>query len=448
MMRKLAFLLAYSTRDRHFSSRYKNLVRNQWNPYKKLLQDQEKQLKNMIDFSYKNVPYYHELFKKLRLKPENIKKIENLEKLPILTKDIINQHYEKFKPLRLQNMNYYRVATGGSTGTPLKYRVAVCDYNWSVVLKYRGWGYGGYNLADKTAIMGGSSLIPTFRFTLEHKIHEFVKNIKFISSFDMSESEMNYYLEVLNKFKPTFIYGYPSSIYFFAQWIKENNKNLSIDIKGVFTTAEKLFSHMRETLHDVFHCEVYDTYGLNDGGLSAYECPEHNGLHIDTERSIMELVDTEGNQLEKGEGKILATSLHNYAMPFVRYDTGDVGSLTDEMCSCGREYPLLKEMVGRSVDFLITPEGKNVHGWFFLYIFWEYCKGIKEYQVVQKTIDTIIIKIVPREDFDEKQLQKIREVVKKRSEGWNIEFKLVDKIERTRAGKYKFIINNIKSDTP
>ena len=89
-------------------------------------------------------------------------------------------------------------------------------------------------------------------------------------------------------------------------------------------------------------------------------------------------------------------------------------------------------------------EGKNVHGWFFLYIFWEYCQGIKEYQVVQEKLDTVVIKIVPEEDFDEKQLDKIREIIKKRSEGWNVEFKFVDEVERTGAGKYKFIRNEVE----
>jgi phenylacetate-CoA ligase len=157
----------------------------------------------------------------------------------------------------------------------------------------------------------------------------------------------------------------------------------------------------------------------------------------------MEVVDNDGNQLENGEGEVLATSLYNYAMPFIRYDTGDLGYITDDACGCGRGYKLLKELVGRSVDVFVTLEGKNVHGWFFLYIFWEYCKGVIEYQVIQEKIDKIVIKIVPEDDFDENQLDTIREIIRRRSEGWNIEFKLVDRIERTGAGKYKFIISKV-----
>jgi len=115
---------------------------------------------------------------------------------------------------------------------------------------------------------------------------------------------MREYAGVLNSFKPRFIRGYASSIYFFARWLEENQVSVPFP-EGVFTTAEKLFPHMRKTIGDVFGCDVYDNYGLNDGGISAYECPEHAGLHIDTERSIMEVVDNNGLAVEEGEGQIL-----------------------------------------------------------------------------------------------------------------------------------------------
>ena len=157
----------------------------------------------------------------------------------------------------------------------------------------------------------------------------------------------------------------------------------------------------------------------------------------------MEVVDDTGSQMKDGIGSILATSLHNYAMPFIRYDTGDMGHIVEDVCGCGRGSMLLKEVMGRSVDVLLTPEGKSVHGWFFLYIFWEHCKGIKEYQVVQEKIDKIVIKIVQDDDFDEKQIEIIRNIINRKSRGWDVEFRFVDEIERTKAGKCKFIISNL-----
>jgi phenylacetate-CoA ligase len=442
MFRKALFILAHQCGDTSFYPAYKGLVRNQWKPYDELKYDQESQLRHLIEFAYESVPYYRNLFKSLGLSPKDVRTIEDLEKLPTLTKNIIKEHREELKPVNLQSIKHYDWATGGSTGTPMRYRISKNDRFLGGAILYRGWGHGGFELGDKMIILAGSSLDVRAKPYLVTKVHEISRNLRKLSSFDMGESEMREYARVFNSFKPCFVSGYASSIYFFARWLEENQV-LIPSPKGVFTTAEKLFPYMRKTIGDTFDCDVYDTYGLNDGGISAFECPQHTGLHIDTERSIMEVVDGSGHQIECGEGRILATSLHNYAMPLIRYACGDEGSITDEVCGCGRGYSLLKEVIGRSTDVLITPDGKNIHGWFFLYIFWDYGTGIKEYQVVQETLEKIVVKIVPEDGFDEKQLDRVREIVNMRSPGWDIEFKYVDAIERTSAGKYKFIINKL-----
>jgi len=388
------------------------------------------------------VPYYHKLFRDLGLNPDDIRVVSDLEKLPILTKDIIKQNWDNFRPLNSNNFNYYERSTGGSTGTPFKYRLNKFDRFLGGALCYRGWSYAGYELGDRTLFIGGSSLGVNARSNIKKFIHETARNIRMLSSFDMGEDDMYNYMRIINNFKPKYIYGYASSLYFFAKWIDENGVDIYTP-NGIYSTAEKLFPNMKQKIGRVFGADVYDTYGLNDGGVSAYECDQHSGLHIDMERSVMELVDTDGHQLEEGEGQILATSLYNYSMPFIRYDTGDLGHIILESCCCGRGFRLLQNITGRQQEILFTPEGKNIHGEFFTHIFWE-IQGVKEFQVVQKTLNKIIIKIVPENDFDEIQLVRIREYIKNRSRGWDVEFNLVDKISRTRAGKYKFVINEMK----
>lgn len=442
MFSKGLLILAHQIGDRNFYPTYKKLLQSQWKPYSEQKKDQEKQLRHMVSFAYLNVPYYHKLFKELKLAPSDIRTIENLEKLPILTKDIIKENWEDIKPVNLNTMKYYLNSTGGSTGTPFQYRLLKYDRFLSGAMLYRGWGYAGYELGDKMVFLAGSSLDVGSKSFVTKKAHEISRNIRKLSSFDMGTENMQQYANVINSFKPKFIRGYASSINFFANYIRDND----IEIRspsGVFTTAEKLLPNMRKNIEDVFNCGVYDAYGLNDGGVTAYECIEHNGLHSDTERSIMEVVDDTGSQMEEGVGSILATSLHNYAMPFIRYNTGDMGHIIEDVCGCGRGSKLLKEVMGRTVDVLLTPEGRHIHGYFLLFIFWDYGKGIKEYQVIQEKIDKLVIKLVVWEDFDEKQLDVIREIIKRKSSGWEVEFRLIDEIERTRAGKYKFIISEL-----
>ncbi|MBR1369941.1 capsular biosynthesis protein [Methanocalculus chunghsingensis] len=442
MLNKQLFILAHTFGEPSFYHTYRRLVKNQWRSYVELKEEQEKQLRQMITFAYNNIPYYRTLFKELKITPGNIRTIEDLQKLPILTKDVIKQNWQDFKPVNLDSLKYYTRATGGSTGTPFQYRISKQDRFLSGAILYRGWGYAGFELGDKMVILGGSSIVGGAVSNIETRVHEIVRNIKKLSSFDMGESEMQHYTKVLNTFRPKYIQGYASSIYFYAQWLEKNDLSVP-KLIGVFTTAEKLFPHMRETIGRVFSCDVFDTYGLNDGGITAFECPEHSGLHIDTERSIMEVVDSQGCQMDVGKGQVIATSLHNYAMPFIRYATGDEVSITDETCNCGRGLKLLDEVIGRSVDVLVTPEGKSVHGWFFLYIFWEHCEGIKEYQVIQKSAEEILIKLIIDEKFNEGQLETIKQIIQSKSAAWDVRYDFVDEIERTEAGKYKFIVNEL-----
>ena len=444
MLNKQLFILAHEVGCRSFYSDYQKCVKNQWKPYTELKKEQEKQLRHMVSYCYENVPYYHNLFTSLKLQPADIRVIEDLEKLPVLTKEIIRQHWEEFKPGNLSGLNYYEMATGGSTGAPFSYRLTKHNRFVFGALMYRGWGYAGYHLGDKMVFLAGASLDVGTKSRLTTSIHETVRNLRKLSSFDMGEAEMRGYLQTINSFKPRFIRGYPSSIHSFAQWVDENNLEIYSPC-AVFTTSEKLFPPVRKKISEIFGCEVYDGYGMTDGGISAFECPEHTGLHIDTELGITEVVGPSGIPIDNGEGQILATSLHNYALPVIRYVTGDDASITGDSCTCGRGHKLLKEVIGRTVDVLVTPEGKNVHGWFFLYIFWEHCKGIREYQVVQKTVQEIDIKLVIEDGFDAAQLEKIRQIISTKSKNWRVTFQFVDKIERTRAGKYKFIINEVKN---
>lgn len=441
MFNKSLFILAHQLGDSSFYPTYKEAIKNQWKTYDELKLEQENSLQKMIRFAYKYVPYYHKIFKKLNLSPEDIKKIEDLEKIPIINKDTIKNNWEDFKPLNLKTLRYYEMPTGGSTGTPMVFRVSKYDRFLAGALLYRGWGYAGYELGDKMVFLAGAALDIGRKSSIITKAHEITRNLRKLSSFDMGIQDMENYTKIINSFNPHFLRGYASSIDFFARYIEENNKN--VEFGAVFTTAEKLYPNMRKNIENAFSCDVFDGYGLYDGGAGAYECKEHNGLHVDTERSIMEIVDDNDSPIEDGFGRIIATSLHNYSMPFIRYDTGDIGHIIEDQCGCGRGSKLMREIIGRQHEMLQTPEGKFVHGAFFNSYMFGKINGVVEFQVIQKSLENIIIKIVADENFDEKQLDIIRSIIKSKSERWDIEFKFVDQIERTKAGKYKFIVNEV-----
>jgi phenylacetate-CoA ligase len=444
MLRKLLFITAHSLYNSKFYRIYQQIQKNQWKQFEVLKKGQESQLKNIIKFSYNNVPYYRDLFDNLDLLPDEVQKVKDLEKLPILTKEIIKDNQDKFIPENIGKIKYVNKATSGSTGKPLKYRITKFERILQMALRYRSWSISGYSLGDKVVILGGSSVMPGKKNRGKDFFNRIFRNFLFLSSFGINDKKLEEYADLINTLQPKIGYGYAGAWYLFAKFLER--KNLKIHTpKAIYTTAEKLLPEMRDGIESVFGAEVYDCYGLNDGGISAYECPLHTGLHINTESGILEVVDEKGFQIEEGRGKILATSLHNYAMPFIRYDTGDLGYLIRDSCRCGRGYRLLKEVIGRQQEFLITPEGNKIHGEFFSHIFREVAE-IKEFQAFQDEIDSVSIRIKKDVGFKEKQLGFIERAIKNKSPKWKVEFEFVEKIETTPAGKYKFVINRIKNN--
>jgi phenylacetate-CoA ligase len=441
-MKKSLFIVAHTLGDPNFCGYYKQLCNNQWTTRNFQKNQQEKNLKCMIKFATASVPYYSKLFRSLGLSADDIKNIHDLEKIPVLTKEIIRKNWNDLIPTNLKTRNYYNMTTGGTTGQPLRYRISKKERFLAGAILYRGFGYGGYNLGDRMLIIGGSSVFGN-KDSYMKKCEYWSRNIDKISAFSLGKSQDH--LKQLTRYKPKFLYGYASSLYELSIEFENHKKNIP-KIESIFTTSEKLHKHMRCKIEDIFECQVFDTYGANDGGATAFECSEHNGMHIDSERSVLELVSDDGSQVERGEGKILSTSLFNYAMPLIRYSTGDVGTIKDEFCSCGRGSILLDDLVGRSVDMILTPDGEIIHGWFFLYLFWEINKGILQYQVIQHDYQKITIFLVVNDEFEESQLNQISDILRKKCNKWIIEYKFVESIPRTQAGKTKFIINQITSE--
>jgi len=422
---------------------YNEFNKNQWKPFEILKHQQELQLKNIIIFAYNNVPYYSKLFNQIDIKPSDINIIEDLEKIPILTKQIIKENWQDFIPKNIEQIKYVDGATGGSTGAPLKYRMSIEDYEKGTALLYRGFGYGGYNLGDKLAVIAGSSLIPTTKSEAKRKIQEIFLSVRHYSSFEMSEENLFKYFYDINNWKPVFFRGYASSLYLFAKFIRDKNLKLNFQPKAIFTTAEKLFDQQRILIEEIFKTKAFDNYGLGDGGISAFECEKHCGLHIDMERAILEVVNHKGKQVINQEGEFLATSLFNYALPFIRYETGDLGVISDLECACGRKMPLCNKIIGRTTDFLKlnnviigSPVLTVLMGKF----------DIEQYQIIQNSSHSIVCKIVKGKTYRKEDEEFIKISFYKHVGKINIKFDYLDSIPPIKNNKFKFIINNLNMD--
>lgn len=421
------------------------LEKSQWWTLKDLEELENKKLRHLMRHAYNNVPFYHNLLRSLNLNGDDFKTKEDLSKLPILTKEDIRKNPEMFLAQNIKKTEMITTTTSGSSGSVFSFLIDKNVLSLNRALLFRGWEFAGYQIGDKMVTIAGSSLLPQ-KMSFSKKIaFNFNRNLP-LSSYNMDNGAVQNYIHSLVKFNPKYIRGYPSSIRILAKYLLDNNISYVHPV-AVITTAEKLSFSDKATIMDAFNCEVFDHCGCGDGGENFCECEAHSGYHIGMERSIHEFIDENGNQVSSGDiGRVILTDLWNYSMPLIRYDAGDMAVYTDEKCSCGRGLPLVKSIVGRSIEQIILPDGNCLPGLTFTDIFEK--AGVSEYvldyQIIQERVDKFCINLVVNDNYN----VQIGNRISKFFEGHmgiplDINFNFVDQISRTDANKRKLIISKV-----
>ena len=337
---------------------YKAFKSTDWANEESLFSLQNEKIKALVRHCYDNVPYYTKIFDRLGLKVEDIKTREDLQKIPILTKQIIRDNYDDLISKDAYKRVQFKHSTGGSTGVPLQFQSDKQTWSASWASSFRAWDWYGFHFGEKIFTLGGNSLVKRNGISSKKDIFEkiLMRNYKHSSS-DVDDNAMQEHYKALMKLKPKAIRGYASSLAIFARYIEKNLLPVP-KIKLVLTTGETLLPQYRYILQKVFRAPVYDGYGAGDGGVQAFECYMHQGYHIAEERCVVEITDSEGNVLPDGQpGYVITTDLDNYVFPFLRYQVGDMAYIKKEKCSCGRQSRLLGEILGRAGMLLYNKQG-------------------------------------------------------------------------------------------
>jgi phenylacetate-CoA ligase len=360
--RKLILPLAEKLMGRNLTGELTFLTETQWMSEDDLRGLQNAKLQALVKHCYERVPYYSTLFRSLGLTPDDIRSREDLAKLPILTKELIREHYDELIATDCADRKAMDGSTGGSTGTPMRFKEDIRSWNCLRALTVRGWSWAGFELGEKLFTLAGNSLVKKNTGTkalVSHFIYDrlIMRNDK-RNCTDISPEALEGHYQEMIRFKPSAIRGYASSLYFLAKYIEQNNLPVCT-VKAVFTTGEKLHPKYRDKIRRVFQAPVFDAYGAADGGVSAQECDRHEGLHIGEEHCILEIVDKDGRPVPDGEtGYVVSTDLNNYVFPFLRYKVGDLAYIKKERCSCGRKHRLLGEVIGREGRAIYNKDGR------------------------------------------------------------------------------------------
>jgi phenylacetate-CoA ligase len=355
---------------------YKLCSYQQYFDFEQINNYQNKELKKLINHAYNNVPYYRKIMDENQFTPKDINSKEDLKKFPILTKEIIRKNFEELKANNLSLFKPKLQRTGGATGHPLVFYSD--DKSWSMhwALKFRSWEMGGYSIGEKVAFIGGTSIIPK-DMGIKKRLWNWLNNFHTLQADKLNDDLINKHINYLIKKNIRILRGYPASIALIADYcIKQNIK---LDIKLVISTADTLLNEHKVLITRAFNCNIIDSYGSADGGGNASTCLYNEGFHFSFESAIWEVI---GKNEKIGE--LTLTSLTNYAMPFIRYQPGDVVEklFTYEKCKCGRTLPRIKKLYGRSSDVIKLENGNTISS----HAFSKLIKGypVNQWQVIQE----------------------------------------------------------------
>lgn len=388
------------------------------------------------------VPYYRELFEREGLRAEDIQNLSDFQRIPLLGKDDIRAAKDRIvtkDPMRRGEASN----TGDSTGEPLYFFTDAASSVPRRANTLRGIRWAGIDIGDRQAVIWGFHLDRPFRERFTSGVKDYFSNIRYVSSFDMSEEAMERYARMITRFRPALLLGYPSAVSQFAEFCKAR-RITGIKPRATMSSGEKMFPHQAEMMRDVFGCPVFDRYGSNEFANVAQECDKHEGLHVMSDMMLVEVIHESGRPAQSGEtGEIVITDLLNLYMPFLRYRTGDLAVPTLRKCSCGRGLPLLDRIEGRTFDAVVTPDGKATGGFFWTYLS-RVVPGIKQFQIEQRERSGIVFRIVPGPAWKEESKQELERKIKENmGPAFGVTFDVVKNIPLTRAGKFRFISSKL-----
>jgi len=469
MYKQLFFFSNYLLNRRNVSSTYNSLIKTQWLSKDELASLQLSKLKNIITYADTYIPFYQERFKTIGLEPGDIKGFNDFKLIPPLKRqDIINHHREMLdvrfleslkkidadkqapgKPRGLSFFSKHKLimnTSSGSTGVPTVFYEdgTQTGLNWGNELRTKSWfgvkpGSKEVRFLRSTHEELSKSLIATFRKTVWSQLLLPGVNLR-------NEDHERSYKRLL-EFKPDVLWGFTSAISELGKYIIENNLDIgNASPKVALTWAAPLYDFEEERIKTAFKCEVTNIYGTREVGHIAARCPE-NSLHTNQESLYVETNppysienDTEGLE------EILCTSLEVVPMPFIRFETGDVGKLTDDSCSCGRHLQILTNLLGRTGEIIFDNDGQMVspNVWCRFFMEGKLAATINRFQIKYRSNHDIEMSIEKGSGYNNETHELIlKKFYNQFSDNNKLIVKYVQKIESQKSGKYKMIINEL-----
>ncbi len=398
----------------------------------------EDSLRDLLRYARETIPYYRNLHATVApLTPET------LEGFPPLTKDLIRTNFEQLKDPTLSERHHWEAPSGGSTGKPI--RVIQDDRHASTAHAlelYAGELCYGAPYTNQLILWGSAqeALQEPQHKTLKGHVRDSLlramgKKTTTYNTFNFTREKLEDCVRTLNSQKPEFIFGYAGSVYQLAKFIHDNGLSVRRSPKAALLTAQTCYPHMREMIESVLGCQICNHYGSREVGPVSWEAKDGK-IYIFDFFAFVEIVDDDNRHVSVGEeGRVLVTTLQNYAMPLIRYDIGDRAVLGPRSSLAGLQLPTFQRIAGKTAEHFKTKSGKLIDGHFFTNIFY-FREWIDEFQIIQKKIDEIEVLYKLQGSLNDTEKEEITDQIRKVMGGaCEIFWTQVDTIPKTPAGK-------------
>ena len=374
-------------------------------------------LSPLLQHAAERVPFYIETYRQLGLAPGDLRTVDDLQRLPWVGKaDHRRLGTTYFTAQNLPTARRVPERTSGSTGQPFEFFHDAAAAPVQIASHIFADTWFGLQPFDRSVRIRAprptKSLSDPFswrhlRVTARTRLRDWYEawtQLK-LSAVEISQGTSSILCDRIDAFHPAYITGYTSAVAQLASVLLTSGRKLAHPVRGVITEAEPLTAEREQVIREFFGAPIGNRYGPREFGYyNAVSCPnDSQRLHINTEVTVWETVREDGMPARCGEtGRVLLTDLHNYVMPFIRYDTGDLAVVGPEQCSCGRGFPVIAHLEGRSHECLRTVAGHLISPVAlgqYLFVNRPYARVIYDFQLVQHDESRVTLRVVASDDF-------------------------------------------------
>jgi len=423
------------------------LEKSQWWPRERIEALQLRRLRDLVSAAYEHTPYWRSVMDERGLSPDGIDSLADLQRFPLLEKPTLRAHRDEMV-WRQEGPRVMLVRTSGSTNEALQFYTSSNREAEINAARIRGHRWVGVNKGDKEVFFWGSPVELDTQGRIK-QVRDWLINEPLTNGFELTPDRVVQAFEDWKRWRPKCVFGYPSSFVLMVDMARKAGIDLKeIRRRGaevIVTTSEMLGEVNRTIIRDAFDLPVFDSYGLREAGLVSHEC-DRQTMHTTDEHLILETIDPETLEPTDREGELVVTSLISRVMPVIRYRTGDIVTLGDEPCPCGRRLNRIAISGGRAVEFVVTNRGKWVIGYSFIYI-GRSVPGIVKFQVRQDRLGQVRVLLATDEQFPPDGAEQVKAKVRARlGSDDEIVVERVDDIRPAPSGKYRPVVSKVAEE--